>query len=65
MPEAAIEIRELRVDYDRQIRDLREGISEAVLNEGVPPVYHDTIRRYFDSLADGDKGAAPLEKETP
>ena len=53
------------VDYDRQIRDLREGISEAVFNEGVPPVYHDTIRRYFDSLAGGDEAAAPPEKEAP
>ncbi|MBT3293731.1 MAG: hypothetical protein HN919_05025 [Verrucomicrobia bacterium] len=52
-------------DYDRQIRDLREGISEAVLNEGVPPVYHDTIRRYFDSLAGGEEAAALPEEEAP
>jgi hypothetical protein len=46
-------------DYDRQIQELREGISEAVVNEGVPPVYHETIRRYFDSLAPTEDGTSP------
>lgn len=52
------------VDYDRQIRDLREGISEAVLNESIPPLYHGAIQRYFDALAspaDADEIQAPPE----
>jgi hypothetical protein len=47
---------QVALNYDRQIRDLREGINEAVLSERIPPAYHDTIRRYFDSL---DTPAAP------
>ncbi|NQU39791.1 MAG: hypothetical protein HQ523_07550 [Lentisphaerae bacterium] len=51
-------------DYDRQIQELREGISEAVRNEGVPPVYHETIRRYFDSMAaDTEPSADTTEVE--
>ena len=45
------------VNVDQQIRELREGVSEAVLNERIPPAYHDGIRRYFDALAPGDGDA--------
>lgn len=29
---------------------LRQGAAEAMLQENVPPAYHDRIRRYFDDL---------------
>ena len=40
------------VDYDSAVRDMHQGVSEAILRENVPPGYHEAIRRYFDKLAD-------------
>lgn len=47
------------VEYDQRIRELREGVSEAVVNEQIPPAYHDAIRRYFDALSAESRPAAP------
>ncbi len=52
-------------EYDRRISQLREGISEAVVSEGIPPLYHDTIRRYFDSMAVNASDTAPDSTAAP
>lgn len=49
-----------KIEYDQQIREVKKGVSEAILREQVPPGYHDAIRKYFDSLE--KKVAEPEEK---
>jgi len=39
-----------REDYRRQVRQIKQGVSEAILQEQVPPGYHDAIKGYFDTL---------------
>ncbi|QDT64801.1 transposase [Calycomorphotria hydatis] len=53
------------VDYDDQIRTVREGVSEAILREQVPPGYHDSIRDYFDALGAKSNGSTEDTAETP
>ena len=42
--------------YRDAVGALREAASEAILQEQIPPGYHDSIRDYFDQMA------APVEK---
>ncbi len=37
-------------NYRTLINQVRQGVSEAIVLEQVPPGYHDSIKRYFDSL---------------
>jgi hypothetical protein len=37
-------------EYEAAVRAVKEGVSEAIRNEQVPPGYHGTIQRYFDKL---------------
>jgi len=46
VPEAG----EARVEYEERLREVQEGVSEAVVNEEIPPAYHDAVKSYFDSL---------------
>lgn len=39
-----------RIDYEAQVKEVKKGVSEAVLREQIPPGYHDAIRDYFDSM---------------
>lgn len=32
------------------LEDVRQGVSEAILHERIPPDYHEAIQRYFDTL---------------
>ena len=41
-----------REDYQQRVEQVRQGVSEAILHERVPPGYHEGIRRYFDALKD-------------
>lgn len=41
--------------YRLLMRDVKQGVSEAILRERIPPGYQNAIQRYFDSL----------EKEAP
>ncbi len=29
---------------------MKQGVSEAIVHEQIPPAYHETIRKYFDTL---------------
>jgi hypothetical protein len=37
-------------DYRAALREVKQGVSEAIISEQVPPGYHATIQKYFDSL---------------
>ena len=37
-------------DYQQYVDDVKQGLSEAVLQERVPPGYHETIQKYFDTM---------------
>ncbi|MEA3208974.1 MAG: hypothetical protein QOE70_2031 [Chthoniobacter sp.] len=37
-------------DYRDALRQVQQGVSEAIQQEQVPPGYHDAIKRYFDTL---------------
>lgn len=43
------------IDYQTLIQQVQQGSSEAILQEQIPPGYHDGIKSYFDTL----KPAAP------
>jgi hypothetical protein len=40
--------------YQEAIRKVRQGASEAVLAEQVPPGYHEAIKRYFETIESTD-----------
>ena len=37
-------------DYNDAVRTVKQGVSEAIRNERVPPGYHGAIQKYFDNL---------------
>ena len=37
-------------DYTEAVRAVKQGVSEAIRNERVPPGYHGAIQKYFDNL---------------
>jgi hypothetical protein len=39
-------------DYRDAVRQVKQGVSEAIANEQVPPGYHQAIQKYFDTLSD-------------
>ena len=41
---------EAEKNYATQIENVRQGVSEAILQEQVPPGYHEEIKKYFDTL---------------
>ena len=44
-------------EYRDAIRQVKQGVSEAIANEQVPPGYHETIQKYFDSLTEQQPAA--------
>ena len=49
-------------DYRDAVRQVKQGVSEAIANEQVPPGYHETIQKYFDTLPEQRPPAAPAAK---
>lgn len=41
---------DVKQEYRQLLGDIRQGVSEAILQEQIPPGYHDGIKSYFDSL---------------
>lgn len=37
-----------KVEYARQVENLKRGVAEAILHEQIPPGYHEAIQKYFD-----------------
>jgi hypothetical protein len=48
---------EAKKDYKSLIEQVRKGYTEAILQEQIPPGYHDGIKTYFDNLDKSDDGA--------
>lgn len=38
-------------NYKDQVSAVKQGVGEAILQEQVPPGYHDAIKKYFDALS--------------
>lgn len=45
-------------DYRQLVGEVKQGVSEAILQEKIPPGYHEGIREYFDSI---EAAAPPTE----
>ncbi|MBN1808218.1 MAG: hypothetical protein JW909_04060 [Planctomycetes bacterium] len=41
-------------EYLATVREVQQNASEAIVHEEVPPGYHDTIRKYFGTINEGD-----------
>jgi hypothetical protein len=58
----------IREDYLDQVHEVQQGVSEAIVQEQIPPGYHESIQNYFDSLQpevlDVPAGAQPVEDTT-
>jgi hypothetical protein len=39
-----------KTSYRDAVKAVKQGVSEAILTEQIPPGYHDGIRNYFDSI---------------
>jgi len=39
-----------REDFQKAVADVKQNLSEAILQEQVPPAYHEAIRKYFDNI---------------
>jgi hypothetical protein len=39
-----------REDYQRSLSEVRQGVSEALLHEQLPPGYQEAVKKYFDSI---------------
>jgi hypothetical protein len=51
--------------YRDAMREVTQGVSEAILTEQIPPGYHDGIRNYFDSIKNSDGSSQPSESDSP
>ena len=50
----------MRENYQSQLDAVKQGVTEAILQEQVPPGYHEAIQKYFDSLKE-----TPVEQPAP
>ena len=41
---------EARNNYRQLLGSIKQGVSEAITQEQIPPGYHDGIRGYFDTI---------------
>jgi len=46
-------------DYAQSLDRVKQSVSEALIKEQVPPAYHDSVKRYFDTLSPPDAAGAP------
>jgi hypothetical protein len=52
----------VKENYQAQIQALKQGVSEAILQEQIPPGLHETIKRYFDTMRETRDEPAPPKK---
>ncbi len=50
-----------REEYARTMSQVKQGMTEAILHEQVPPGYHDTIKKYFDKIEEAENATEPEE----
>lgn len=46
---------EAKVTYREAVEKVKQGVSEAILQEQIPPGYHETIQKYFDEVGGQEK----------
>jgi hypothetical protein len=46
---------DVKEQYRAAVRDVKAGISEAILQEEIPPGYHEGIKTYFETLDEASK----------
>jgi hypothetical protein len=46
-------------NYQQLVEQVKQGVSEAILQEQIPPAYHDAIRGYFDTIREPGAAATP------
>jgi len=44
-------------NYQELVGQVKQGVSEAILQEQIPPGYHEAIRGYFDTIGESPGGA--------
>jgi len=49
----------VKKDFSDSVSAVKQNVSEAIVAEEVPPGYHDTIRKYFDTI--DESVAKPVE----
>jgi hypothetical protein len=52
-------------EYQRSVREVRQGVSEALTREQVPPGYHEAVQRYFDDVGAEASGTASPARDAP
>jgi hypothetical protein len=45
------------VEYSEQVRQVKQGVGEAIIHEQIPPAYHEAIQKYFDAMEDSHVGS--------
>ncbi len=45
--------------YQSSLREVQQGVSEALLHEPLPPGYQEAVKKYFDSLTPAEGATAP------
>ncbi len=45
--------------YQSSLREVQQGVSEALLHEPLPPGYQEAVKKYFDSLTPPEAATAP------
>ena len=54
----------VKEEYPESLKEVKQGVSEAIVKEQVPPGYHDAIKNYFGTLGtQKDKSTPPPEKK--
>jgi hypothetical protein len=55
---------EVKQEYLQTVRKVQQGVSETILQEQIPPGYHEAIKEYFDTI-DDDVPAPASPAEAP
>ncbi len=42
-------------EYLHSVEKVKQGVSEAILHEQIPPGYHEAIKKYFDTMGEKDE----------
>jgi tetratricopeptide (TPR) repeat protein len=54
---------ETTAEYEELVSKVKQGVSEAIEREQVPPGYHEAIRKYFDGM--GQEDSQPQDRPDP
>jgi hypothetical protein len=55
---------EVEENYQELVERVKQGVHEAILQEQIPPAYHDVIRGYFDTARETGAVKTPADEST-